>query len=461
MKKVKFFAALMAAATTLFAACNKETNLGTDGSVPEGIPTYASITVQVNNLGTRATRAESQTGEKEIAKVQVLIFDKSGVLETVSKELTVNGSGVASETIATTTGQKTIYAVVNNNSFISGYSAGSTSLGAFEALAFTAASANSGAKRVDVPIATAKNFLMIGSTTIELKDQGKDTQDKVIPNEVDLTVTRAAAKSQLLFQNVEASASFQPSNAALTFGAAASQLAQLQPTMNVKAPGASTGTVTPWVSPDYTDAAANWIAARVKDFDQKNDSELATVVEFSHYMPENINATPLMNTTTCMLVRVQAKPTTWSDGGGTQQGSTFYALVKFTTAVTNDQKYDAIDSYYGIYKDMATAQAVLDNGALSTDPDKAKYGIVTYTDGYCYYRLNLRDMTKSTSAERYSVLRNNFYKVTVTEINNLGWNNPTDLVKPDDTRPVETQTSIEAIITVADWTDVDMNEPLG
>lgn len=455
MKKVKFFAAMMAAATTLFAACNKETNLGADGSVPEGVPTYASISVQVNNLGTRATRAASQTGEKEIGKVQVLIFDKSGVLETVSKELTVDDSGVASETIATTTGQKTVYAVVNNNSFINGYSAGMT-LGAFEALAFTAASANSGVKRVDVPVATAENFLMIGSQATTLQDLGEGT-----PNKVTLTVTRVAAKSQLLFQNVEASASFQPSNAALTFDAAASQLAQLQPTMNVKAPGASTGTVTPWVDPDYTETAANWIAAREKGFDQNNDSELTTVVEFSHYMPENINATPLMNTTTCMLVRVQATPTTWSDEGGTQQGTTFYALVKFTTDVTGDQKYDAIDSYYGIYKDMATAQAVLDSGALSTDPDKAKYGIVTYTDGYCYYRLNLRDMTKSTSAERYSVLRNNFYKVTVTEINNLGWNNPTDLVKPDDTRPVETQTSIEATITVADWTDVDMNEPLG
>ena len=104
---------------------------------------------------------------------------------------------------------------------------------------------------------------------------------------------------------------------------------------------------------------------------------------------------------------------------------------------------------------------MLDSGALSGDPEKDKYGIVTFTDGYCYYRLNLRDMTQATSAARYSVLRNNFYKVTVTEINNLGWNNPGDLVDPEDKTPVETETSLKVTITVADWTDVDMNEPLG
>lgn len=451
MMRATFLATTLAAAA-LFSACNKETNFGGESSVPEGIPTYASVTVSVNNPGTRATRAASQTGEKEISKVDILIFDKSGVLETYTKDITPeSGTGnYTAKNIKTTTGEKTVYAVANN--LVSGIKQGMT-LTAFEQLSYEAAKADGVTHKVDVPIAKTSNFLMFGKTEATLTEQEPDT-----PNKVSLTVTRAAAKSQLLFKNVQASDSFQPENVALTFDDASTQLAQLQPTMYVVAPAQSTGTVTPW-DDNYTSQAANWIAARENDFDTNNDSEMITVVEYSHYLSENINATPLMNTTTCMLVRVKATPTTWSDDGGTQQGSTFYALVKFTS--DTDKTFETIDSYYGIYKDEATAQTVLDSGALQADPDKAKYGIVAFTDGYCYYRLNLRDMTQATSAARYSVLRNNFYKVTVTEINNLGWNNPGDLVDPEDKTPVETETSLEVTITVADWTDVDMNEPLG
>lgn len=451
MMKSKLFATVMVAGA-LLASCSKETNFGGESSVPEGIPTYASVTVSVNNPGTRATRAASQMGEKEISKVDILIFDKGGVLETYAKDITPeSGTGnYTAKNIKTTTGEKTVYAVANN--LVSGIKQGMT-LTAFEQLSYEAAKADGVTHKVDVPIAKASNFLMFGKTEATLTEQEPDT-----PNKVSLTVTRAAAKSQLLFKNVQASDSFQPENVAVTFDDASTQLAQLQPTMYVVAPAQSTGTVTPW-DDNYTSQAANWIAAREKDFDTNNDSEMITVVEYSHYLSENINATPLMNTTTCMLVRVKATPTTWSDDGGTQQGSTFYALVKFTS--DTDKTFETIDSYYGIYKDEATAQTVLDSGALQADPDKAKYGIVTFTDGYCYYRLNLRDMTQATSAARYSVLRNNFYKVTVTEINNLGWNNPGDLVDPEDKTPVETETSLEVTITVADWTDVDMNEPLG
>lgn len=444
--KSKLFATVMVAGA-LLASCSKETNFGGESSVPEGIPTYAAISVSVNSTGVFATRAVSQDGEKELTSVDILIFDARGVLETYAQNVT-NQAGTYN--VKTTTGQKTVYAVANN--LVSGIKQGMT-LTTFEQLSYEAAKANGATNKVDVPIAKASNFLMFGKTNVTLTDQGPST-----PNKVSLTVTRAAAKSQLLFKNVQASDSFQPENVAVTFDDASTQLAQLQPTMYVVAPAQSTGTVTPW-DDNYTSQAANWIAAREKDFDTNNDSEMITVVEYSHYLSENINATPLMNTTTCMLVRVKATPTTWSDDGGTQQGSTFYALVKFTS--DTDKTFETIDSYYGIYKDEATAQTVLDSGALQADPDKAKYGIVTFTDGYCYYRLNLRDMTQATSAARYSVLRNNFYKVTVTEINNLGWNNPGDLVDPDDETPVETETSLEVTITVADWTDVDMNEPLG
>lgn len=455
--KLKFVAVTMAAATALFAACNKETRFGQEGVVTEGVPTYASITVAVNNSGTKvATRAASQTGEKEIANVDILIFDKNGVLETVAPAVSVStgtDTDYESGVIKTTTGQKTVYVIANNGGKVASLAPG-LSLSAFEQMMYEAVNvAEDEYKTITVPIATTSQFLMFGSTPATLAE--KQQSD---PNVVTLSVTRAAAKSQLFFNNVQTSATFQPENTAVTFADASSRLAQMQKQMYVALGSrfSPAGNVTVWDG-SY-DADGKWIAARTVGFDQNNASEMTTVVEYSHYTAENVNQTPLMNNTTCMLVRVKATPTTWSSEDGSESGDgTFYVIVKHTTDVTGDQNYQTLESYYGIYKDQATAQNV-----LTTDlANDAHYEILTYTNGYSYYRLNLRDMNQATSSARYSVLRNNFYKVTVTEINNIGWNNPGELVDPDDERPVETETALKVTITVEDWTDVNMNEPLG
>lgn len=458
--KLKFVAVTMAAATALFAACNKETRFGQEGVVTEGVPTYASITVAVNNPGTKvATRAASQTGEKEIANVDILIFDKNGVLETVAQGVNATEStGYQTDVIKTTTGQKTVYVIANNGGKVASLTPG-LSLSAFEQMMYEAVNVADADKAITVPIATAGQFLMFGSTPATLAE--KQQSD---PNVVTLSVTRAAAKSQLFFNNVQTSATFQPENTAVTFADASSRLAQMQKQMYVALGSrfSPAGNVTVWDG-SY-DADGKWIAARTVGFDQNNASEMTTVVEYSHYTAENVNQTPLMNNTTCMLVRVKATPTVWSSEDGSESGDgTFYVIVKHTTDVTGDQNYQTLESYYGIYKDRATADAVLNQpgGALYDAADKAKYEILEYTNGYSYYRLNLRDMNQATSSARYSVLRNNFYKVTVTEINNIGWNNPGELVDPDDERPVETETALKVTITVEDWTDVNMNEPLG
>lgn len=446
--KMKLFAAMMAAAA-LFAACNKETNFGGENSVPEGLPTTASISVTAGNLGTRATYAASQAGESDLTTVDILIFNNNGVLETLAQSVKPGADGKYN--VRTTTGEKTVYVVANNGGLVGNLQVGMT-LGAFQATTIAAASANGSTHAVDVPIARAGNFLMIGSAPASLSEEEA-------LNSVGITVTRAAAKSQLLFKGVQASDSFKPENVAVTFGDAASMLAQLQTVMSVVAPAASTGTLTPWDAENSKTTSVNWIAARTTDFDTSNAQESAAVVDFSHYMPENIiSGEPLMNNTTCMIVRVKATPTTWSSEEGSQTGDgTFYAIVKYTSNQADQQGYETLDSYYGIYKDRTAAESAL--AAIASEKDY--YGVIDFTGGYCYYRLNLRDITKTVSGGRYNVLRNNFYKVTVTEINNIGWNNPTDLVNPDDIRPVETETSLDVTITVADWLDVNMNEPLG
>lgn len=460
MKKVKLFAAVLAAGA-LLSACNKETNYGGEDSVPEGLPTYASITVDVNNIGTRAvTRATASLDEeKAIQKVQILIFDKSGVLETASQDLTVDGTNKLTQTIETTTGQKTIMAVVNRGSFVS--ATVGMSLKDFKAQLITAAADGTGNSAVQ--IAAEDNFLMLGSTNATLEQKGEGEV-----NSVTVKVSRAAAKSQLLFKNtVTTSTSFQPENVAVSFSDARSQLAQIRYKMytwlDAAAPlysdaqdtmpeGDPKVAVTAWTE-DNTNDGAHWIAAQTENFDTTGST-----FGNAHYATENYNQNPQMNNTTCMIVRLKATPTTWSSADGTESGDgTFYAVVKYNTNSSADQNYQNFVSYYGIYKDNATATAAKE--AITDGKDF--YGILEFTSGYCYYRLNLRDITAEETSDRYSVLRNHFYRVTVSEINNIGWNDPSDLIDPDDDRPVEAETSLEVTISVEDWIDVDMNESLG
>lgn len=452
----KLVVAAMAVITALFTGCSKDSE--SNEQVKEGVPTYVALNVTIKNPSTRTeTRSASQNGEKEVQAIDIYVFNANGVLETIAANinLTPSGAGYKTNPISTTTGAKTIYALANNI-ITSGITTG-MSLSAFEQMVYEAVTVDATTNEINVPIAVANSFFMLGSSAQTLAESSASD-----PQQVSMSIMRAAAKSQLLFKNVHISTNFKPENVKVNYEEPFSQLAQLQTKMYVALGDRfSSNDVTPWLD-EYTTTDACWKPARLVDFDANNSAELATTVEYSHYTAENVHDVPRVNNTTCMIVRIKGVPTQWTSEDGTAEADgSFYAIVKYNTAVVADQKYKNLDSYYGIYKDEATAQAVLSTGALSTATDKDHYGIIKYTGGLSYYRLNLRDMTKSTSKERYSVLRNHFYKVAITEINNIGWNNPKDLVDPDDTDPVEADASLEVTITVDDWTDVDMNEPLG
>ena len=50
----------------------------------------------------------------------------------------------------------------------------------------------------------------------------------------------------------------------------------------------------------------------------------------------------------------------------------------------------------------------------------------------------------------------------IGDILNLGWNNPADLVDPEDDRPVSNPwVDVQATITVADWVTIDQEGEIG
>ncbi len=470
--KIIFGAALIAS----FASCTNETNFGQEsaGQVEEGIPTYARIKLSVNQMGSRAglSRATAITDGNESALkggVRILIFDKNNVLETqaiVDKEIT-SGTEIE-ELIATTTGYKTIYAIANPKAgaadeAIKNITTGMT-LSAFQNLKLDAVKQETQGGVSDVLIAKADNFLMVGYTTATLAS--KTGQEY---NAVPIDVTRLASKVAMKMSEAakKSDLNFVPANTAVTVDNAKFQLAQnnkqsfvyVAPN-NFSPNGADTQaaadfesekvfshlTVGDWKTTTWTDELGT------KEF-TAGDLTMNNFI----YTSENINQTPRVGNITFAMIQVKLTPTKFTDENGMLAGDgTFYAVAQYTKAATT--KADQIVTYHGIY---STEQKANEAITKLTQDGTHNCSVITYTAGTSYYRLNLRDLKKTTPFERYALKRNSYYQVLVNGINNPGVSNVKDLFPSDQTTPAEETTNIKATIKVADWTDIQVTEPLG
>lgn len=469
--KMIFGAALIAS----FASCTNETNFGQEsaGQVEEGIPTYARIKLSVNQMGSRAglSRAAAITDGNESALkggVRILIFDKNNVLETqaiVDKEIT-SGTEIE-ELIATTTGYKTIYAIANPKAGAAGEAIKNITTGmtlsAFQNLQLDAVKQETQGGASEVLIAKADNFLMVGSTTATLAS--KTGQEY---NPVSIDVTRLASKVAMKMSEAakKSDLNFVPANTAVNVSEAKFQLAQnnkqsfvyvapnnFSPNgADTQAPAEFDGekifshlTVGDWKTNTWTDELGT------KDF-AAGDLTMNNFI----YTSENINQTPRVGNITFAMIRVELTPTKFSSDEGTQVGKTFYAVAQYAGPSTT--KADKIVTYHGIYKTKEVAQKAINN---LTQAGTHNCSVITYNEGISYYRLNLRDLKKTTPFERYALKRNSYYQVLVNGINNPGVSSVKDLFPSDQTTPAEETTNIKATIKVADWTDIQVTEPLG
>lgn len=470
--KIIFGAALIAS----FASCTNETNFGQEsaGQVEEGIPTYARIKLSVNQMGSRAglSRAAAITDGNESALkggVRILIFDKNNVLETqaiVDKEIT-SGTEIE-ELIATTTGYKTIYAIANPKAgaadeAIKNITTGMT-LSAFQNLQLDAVKQETQGGASEVLIAKADNFLMVGSTTATLAS--KTGQEY---NPVSIDVTRLASKVAMKMSEAakKSDLNFVPANTAVTVDNAKFQLAQnnkrsfvyVAPN-NFSPNGADTQaaadfegekvfshlTVGDWKTTTWTDELGT------KEF-TAGDLTMNNFI----YTSENINQTPRVGNITFAMIQVKLKPTKFTDTDGVLAvDGTFYAVAQYAEAQTT--RADKIVTYHGIY---STEQKANEAITKLTQEGTHNCSVIAYTTGISYYRLNLRDLKKTTPFERYALKRNSYYQVLVNGINNPGVSNVKDLFPSDQTTPAEETTNIKATIKVADWTDIQVTEPLG
>lgn len=472
--KMIFGAALIAS----FASCTNETNFGQEsaGQVEEGIPTYARIKLSVNQMGSRAglSRAAAIKGGQESnlnGGVRILVFNKNNVLETIKLIAgPITAEQEINELIETTTGEKTIYAIANpkagdagENEAIKNITIGMT-LSAFQNLQLEAVKQQTKGGESEVLIAKADNFLMVGSSNATLVSKTGDQY-----NSVSIDVTRLASKVAMKMSDAakKSDLNFVPANTAVTVDKAKFQLAQnnkqsfvyVAPN-NFSPNGADTQTeaefdgekvfshltVGDWKTNTWTDELG------AKDF-AAGDLTMNNFI----YTSENINQTPRVGNITFAMIQVKLTPTKFTDADGVlADDGTFYAVAQYAEAQTT--KADKIVTYHGIY---STEQKANEAITKLTQEGTHNCSVITYTAGTSYYRLNLRDLKKTTPFERYALKRNSYYQVLVNGINNPGVSNVKDLFPSDQTTPAEETTNIKATIKVADWTDIQVTEPLG
>lgn len=220
------------------------------------------------------------------------------------------------------------------------------------------------------------------------------------------------------------------------------------------------------------------------NFEQTSATDFPAPSTATFYCPENtMKAEAQLNgQTTGVVYKVNYKPEgkyyTELAKDGTDNYSQMFAKVLnladkdeaitdkiFTEATTADGTFYSYNGYVfkskaaaRLYKAIATtvgdASAV--NAAFKTN--ESDDDIQTYKEGYCYYTAWIKHNPTSTvtmEQDKYGVVRNFWYELTVDNIKKLGYSKPTykDPTDPDD----KAEASIQVKVNIKKWRVVKQN----
>lgn len=521
MKTKQLFFCSLTGLTLLAASCssNDEALNGGDGTTSEG-KTYAQIAISVANSAT--TRADGDnTGddvfgtddEYTVNDLTVVLADKNDIaMQVITPELkTATNTDDAdkqvrvTEPFTCTPGKYKVYVLANyknSQSSLSPIIKGSTDMKMVFGIG-------------DITkLYTENNFFM---TNVSAPEE-KDIVEKAIEKEVndDGTEKTGGKKVNLVTVNVERAVS------KVTFGNTADKLSfNIEEGGNIIATAKLEGvslinlnnkmylvkhgelaTYKPvadavdWpypVDPNYykTKEAADYATYITDNFTQKEASSFSAPSDAKFYCPENtMSALAQLNgQTTGVVYKVNYKPegkyyTELAAENGTDSYSQMFenvlalgddvrnsAITKtiFTEADKTDGTFYSYNGYVfksmagaRLYKAIATntdGEAATVNTAFKNNENDAD--IQTYTEGDCYYTAWIKHNPTSTvtmEQDKYGVVRNFWYELTVNSIKKLGYSKPTfkDPKDPDD----KAEASIQVQVNIKKWRWVKQNVDL-
>lgn len=444
-------------------ACSKE---GTDKGInpEEGVNTYAGVNISFPQTDTKATDANATAVETAVTKIGVYIVDNtsglmhSGLYSASDFEKDASSGNYKLKTaLQTTTGEKTIYVVLNPT----------------DKLNATIVAAGKNSFNGVVPI-VGETFVNKSGNTIESltmssvaggTKQTVTAQDKAtaIANPFAVTVERNTAKVTLRFgashtviggtvSDVQYGIDIAPKQSYLIQNLKAVAAASIE---NVNTPANKVAI------PDPSLATADYVAYMQKFFTdskqiptdmtdvQAHNTAAGSLVGF--YCPENVNVKNYQDNTTAVIIKATYTPTT-----GT-------AITGYDTAtgVTTLGDIAMGSSFYKYKTDGTLWSEAAYNAATTAGATYSKTAAdftTIYTNGVCYYRIWVMG-ENTTGPGAVGVLRNNFYVMNITKINGVGTpGHPGADSKPGD--QIETQCLISVNVAMQPWTMVESNHEI-
>lgn len=518
MKTKQLFFCSLTGLTLLAASCssNDEALNGGDGTTSEG-KTYAQIAISVANSAT--TRADGDnTGddvfgtndEYTVNDLTVVLANENDIamqvitptLKTVSNKDEADKQVRVTEPFTCTPGTYKVYVLANyknSQNALTPIIKGSTDMKAEFGLTDIA------------KLSTTDNFFMTNvsapewqeikkaATGKEVNDDGTETPDGKKVNLLKVDVERAVSK--VTFNNDVDHLSFDIKQGDNTIAKATLEGASLinlnkkmylvkdKQTATNKPSTVVASVNSDWPypkDPNYDQTSIDIDA----NFFQKEASEFPALSLAKFYCPENtMEASAQLNgQTTGVVYKVNYKPNgkyyTELAKNGTDNYSQMFAKVLnladkdesitdkiFTEATTADKTDGTFYSYNGyvfktkagarLYKAIATnpgADAATVNTAFKNNASDDD--IQTYADGYCYYTAWIKHNPDGgyMQQDKYGVVRNFWYELTVNSIKKLGYSKPTykNPTDPDD----KAEASIQVQVNIKKWRWVKQNVDL-
>lgn len=519
MKTKQLFFCSLTGLTLLAASCssNNEALNGGDGTTSEG-KTYAQIAISVANSAT--TRADGDnTGddvfgsddEYTVNDLTVVLANENDIamqvitptLKTVSNKDEADKQVRVTEPFTCTPGKYKVYVLANyknSQSSLSPIIKGSTDMKMVFGIG-------------DITkLYTENNFFMTNVSAPEEKDIVEKATGKEVND--DGTEKTGGKNVNLVTVNVERAVS------KVTFGNTADKLSfNIEEGGNIIAKAKLEGvslinlnnkmflvkdetlaqnkpvTTNDWpypVDPNYykTKDDADYATYITDNFTQKEASSFSAPSDAKFYCPENtMSALAQLNgQTTGVVYKVNYKPegkyyTELAAENGTDSYSQMFekvlalgddvrdaAITKtiFTTAEGTDGTFYSYNGYVfktkagaRLYKAIATnpgADAATVNTAFKNN--ESDDDIQTYAEGYCYYTAWIKHNPGGTTMQqdKYGVVRNFWYELTVNSIKKLGYSKPTykDPKDPDD----KAEASIQVQVNIKKWRWVKQNVDL-
>lgn len=420
MKFKSLFLAALVAATLTSCDNNDVTNPDVTGPVAvEGVQTYARI--NLNQLATKATTEAGTADESAIKTAKLFIFKSDGLLE---KQVDFPAGASQSTIVPITSGAKSIYVSVNIPG-LPAFVENATTKTAFEQNLMTIGAMS------DMTSAST-GFWMTnfdGASNVVLDPNITDPV-AAGKNVVNVNVGRTSAKVRMALA----------ASPVVVGGTATGLQFKMHniPVNSYLMPVFVSGKRT---TPNYSEAtvtAADYLSTATGVFGTADT-----------YVNENIHGTPLMGNTTYALIKLIFTPTTTLDANGANavagvNAADFWRIKKADGTYTADY-----------YRANPSAAEVTAKGGVNT---------VKYTSGESFYKLYVADNSQSLAADKYAVIRNYLYNISIVNINGAGENSEDGVIpgtpsnpgeKPND--PIVQTTNMVATINVLPWYVVNQN----